>query len=488
MSKHLFHISHAALRWVAPLFLVAALALGSQVASAQPAGAPRSFADLAEKLSPAVVNISTSTKVSQRLDREFQRPDLPPGSPFEDFFDERTQRGPRKVMSLGSGFVIDPDGIVVTNNHVIDEADEVTVKFSDGTELEATVLGRDAKTDLAVLKVEPESPLPHVNWGDSDIMRVGDWVMAIGNPFGLGGTVTAGIVSARNRNINAGPYDDFIQTDASINKGNSGGPLFNLDGQVIGVNTAIFSRSGGSIGIGFSIPSAIAKNIILQLREFGETRRGWLGVRIQSVTPDIAESMDLDDPIGALVVGVDDDGPAKDAGIKVGDLIVGFDGKEVPTMRDLPRIVAETEIGKSVEIEIIRDGRRRTIEVGISRLEEAAITTEDDSSDQKTPESEIPSLGLTLSKLTAELRSRYNIADDVEGVVVVDVDPDSDALDKVRKGDVIVEVGSSVVTTPAEAIKKVDEMLERDPNKPVLLLLDRGGEPAFRSVRPKTPA
>jgi serine protease Do len=488
----LFHISHAALRWVAPLVLVTAVALGDQAANAQPADAPKSFADLAENLSPAVVNISTSTKVTQRLDREFSMPDLPPGSPFEDFFkeffDERQQQGPRKVMSLGSGFVIDPDGIVVTNNHVVEDADEVTVKFSDGTELEATVLGRDAKTDLAVLKVESESPLPYVNWGDSDNMRVGDWVMAIGNPFGLGGTVTAGIVSARNRNINSGPYDDFIQTDASINKGNSGGPLFNLEGQVIGVNTAIISPSGGSIGIGFSIPSAIAKNIILQLREYGETRRGWLGVRIQSVTPDIAESMDLDDPKGALVVGVEDDGPAKDAGIKVGDLIVGFDGKEVPTMRDLPRIVAETEIGKSVEVEIIRNGRRRMIEVGISRLEEAAITAEDDISDQKTPESETPSLGLTLSELTTELRARFEIADDVEGVVVVDVDPDSDAIDKVREGDVIAEVGYSSVKTPAEAIKKIDELLEKDPNKPVLLLLNRGGEPAFRSVRPKTPA
>jgi len=492
VPKHLFHTPHAALRWVAPLVLVAAVALGGQVAGAQPRDAPRSFADLAEELSPAVVNISTSTKVAQRLNREFSMPELPPGSPFEDFFkeffDERTQRGPRKVTSLGSGFVIDPSGIVVTNNHVIDGADEITVKFSDGTELDAIVLGRDAKTDLAVLKIEPDHPLPAVEWGESDDMRVGDWVMAIGNPFGLGGTVTAGIISARNRNINAGPYDDFIQTDASINKGNSGGPLFNLDGQVIGVNTAIISPSGGSIGIGFSIPSAIAKNVILQLREYGETRRGWLGVRIQSVTPDIAESMDLDHPMGALVVGVEDDGPAKDAGVKVGDLIVEFDGKEVPTMRDLPRIVAETEIGKSVEIEIIRDGRRRTIKVGISRLEEASITAEDDSSDQETPQSETPSLGLTLSNLTAELRTRYDIDDDVEGIVVVDVDPDSDAINKVREGDVIVEVGNATVNTPAEAIKAIDQLLDEDPNKPVLLLLNRGGEPAFRSVRPKTPA
>ena len=318
-------------------------------------------------------------------------PQFPPGSPFEEFFkdfferqrpggngdnDEGGNRPTRRVFSLGSGFVVDPSGIVITNNHVIAEADEITVIFSDNTRRKAEVLGRDAKTDLAVLQLKQEpgdGELPFVTLGDSDKSRVGDWVMAIGNPFGLGGSVTAGIISARSRNINAGPYDDFIQTDASINRGNSGGPLFNMDGEVIGVNTAIFSPSGGSVGIGFSIASNLAKPVIEQLREYGKTRRGWLGVRIQPVTDEIAESLALDEPRGALVASVFEPGPAAEAGFEPGDVILKFDGQEVPIVRALPRIVAETGIGKAVAVEVWRKGKMVTLSVKIGELKEDEV-------------------------------------------------------------------------------------------------------------------
>ena len=470
------------------------LALGSGLMMAAPAfdvearGAPESFADLAEKLSPSVVNISTTQKVEAASNRDVPMPNIPPGSPFEDFFkdffDDRNQQGPRKVQSLGSGFIIDSDGIVITNNHVIEEADEIVVILSDGTELDAELVGRDPKTDLAVLQVESKDPLPAVKLGDSDAIRVGDWVMAIGNPFGLGGTVTAGIVSARNRDINSGPYDDFIQTDASINRGNSGGPLFNMNGDVVGVNTAIISPSGGSIGIGFSIPASIAKGVIAQLREFGETRRGWLGVRIQAVTPDIAESMDMSEPAGALVAGVDEDGPAKKAGIEMGDVIVKFDGKEVPKMRDLPRIVAETGIGDAVDVELFRNGKRKTVKVKVERLDEGDQVAMLDSTKDEEDES-TKSLGLTLSTITDEQRQKFGLEDDVEGVLVTDIDFDSDAAEKVRPGDIIVEVGQQAVFSPKEVVERVNE-LTKDSDKPVLLLLNRRGEMTFRSVRPKT--
>jgi len=474
--------------------VVGVMALASGLVIATPAfevearGAPDSFADLAEKLSPSVVNISTTQKVQATANRDMPMPNVPPGSPFEDFFkdffEDRAQQGPRKVQSLGSGFIIDSDGIVITNNHVIEEADEIVVILSDGTELDAELVGRDPKTDLAVLQVESDSPLPAVKLGDSDAIRVGDWVMAIGNPFGLGGTVTAGIVSARNRDINSGPYDDFIQTDASINRGNSGGPLFNMDGDVVGVNTAIISPSGGSIGIGFSIPTSIAKGVISQLREFGETRRGWLGVRIQAVTPDIAESMEMSEPSGALVAGVDEDGPAKKAGIEMGDVIVKFDGKDVPKMRDLPRIVAETGIGNAVDVELFRDGKRQTVSVEIERLDEGDQVAMQDTSREEEDESK-KSLGLTLSSVTDDEIQRFGLEEDAEGVVVVEIDFDSDAAEKVRPGDIIVEVGQQAVFSPEDVVKRVNE-LTKDSDKPVLLLLNRGGEMTFRSVRPKT--
>lgn len=449
--------------------------------------APDSFADLTERLSPAVVNISTSQTVSGT---NAPIPDLPPGSPFEDLFrdfldpDKKGRRG-RRVSSLGSGFVIDPSGIVVTNNHVIAEADEVKVRLNDGTTLDAEILGKDPKTDIAVLKVESDKPLPFVPFGSSDKARVGDWVLAIGNPFGLGGSVSAGIISARNRDIQSGPYDDFIQTDAAINRGNSGGPLFNLQGQVIGVNTAIISPSGGSIGIGFSIPSALVEPVVKQLRDFGETRRGWIGVRIQTVTEEIAESVGLKKPSGAIVVEVTEDGPAEAAGLEQNDIILTFDGKEVPEMRELPRMVAATEIGKTVQIEVFRDGKtiRETIKVG--RLEEAekvAANSEEDEPEEEDSDAK-ESLGLTLSSLSRSARNRYDLDDDIRGVLITDVDPESSAAEKgIREGDVIVEVGQKEVKDPDDVIKRVNDIVASK-KKSVLLLLNRNGNLTFIAVK-----
>src|SRR6516225_805591 len=362
--------------------LAAAFAMALAFAAAQPAAArgPENIADVAEQVIDAVVNISTSQKVDSRISG---LPDLPPGSPMEEFFDEffKNRRGgrgggdnqdhaPHRVNSLGSGFIIDPSGLVVTNNHVIADADEINVILNDGAKLPAQLVGKDTKSDLALLRVKPEQPLKPVKFGDSDKLRLGEWVIAIGNPFSLGGTVTAGIVSARNRDIQSGPYDNYIQTDASINRGNSGGPLFNLDGEVIGVNTAIISPSGGSIGIGFAVPSNTAMPVIEQLRQFGETRRGWLGVRIQQVTDDIAESLSIKPARGALIAGVDDKGPAKPAGIAPGDVIVKFDGHDIKEMRDLPRVVADTPVGKQTPVIIIRKGKEETKTVTLGRLED----------------------------------------------------------------------------------------------------------------------
>ncbi len=340
------------------------LAAAVPLQSAEARGAPDSFADLAQQLLPAVVNISSSTSMQVARGNGPEIPLFPPGSPFEQFFKDfldrnhpggrpggpRGDQGPpspeRKMQSLGSGFIVDPSGLIVTNNHVIDGADEITVTLQDNTSLKATLIGKDERVDVALLRVKSDHPLPSVKFGDSDAERVGDWVLAIGNPFGLGGSVTAGIVSARGRDIRQGPYDDFIQTDAAINRGNSGGPLFNMNGDVIGINTAIYSPSGGSIGIGFSIPANMAKNVVAQLKDYGHARRGWLGVRIQQVTPDIAESLGLHDSSGAMVAGVNDGGPADKAKIRNGDIILKFNNQDVKEMRSLPRIVAETVIGQ----------------------------------------------------------------------------------------------------------------------------------------------
>src|ERR1700760_2134344 len=366
-----------------PLLAAACLGAASTVIAAPAlARGPEGIADVAEKVIDAGVNISTSQTVEAKGggDNRGAIPQLPPGSPFEEFFEDffKNRRGgkgggdlaPHKTNSLGSGFIIDTAGIVVTNNHVIADADEINVIMNDGTKIKADIVGIDKKTDLAVLKFKPPKPLTAVKFGDSDKLRLGDWVVAIGNPFSLGGTVTAGIVSAKNRDISSGPYDSYIQTDAAINRGNSGGPLFNLDGDVIGVNTLIISPSGGSIGIGFAVPSKTVVGVVDSLRQFGELRRGWLGVRIQQVTDEIAESLGIKPARGALVAGVDDKGPARPAGIEPGDVIVKFDGKDIKEMRDLPRVVADTPVGKEVPVLIIRKGQEQTKRVTLGRLDD----------------------------------------------------------------------------------------------------------------------
>src|SRR5262245_21339163 len=429
----------------------AAVALPALSTSAAARG-PDTIADTAEKVIDAVVNISTSQKVETRNSPLPQLPNDPQlDELFRDFFNRRgpggdpqnRERGPRRVSSLGSGFIIDPSGIVVTNNHVISEADEITVILNDGSRLKGELIGKDRKTDLALLRVKPDKPLKAVKFGDSEKLRLGEWVIAIGNPFSLGGSVTAGIVSARNRDINSGPYDNYIQTDAAINRGNSGGPLFNLDGEVIGVNTAIISPSGGSIGIGFAVPSKTVVGVLDQLREFGETRRGWLGVRIQQVTDEIAESLGIKPVRGALIAGVDDKGPAKPAGIEPGDVVVKFDGKDIKEMRDLPRIVADTPVGKDVPVVIIRKGKEQTKTVKIGRLEDGekqqpASLKKDEPAEKSVVQK---ALGLQLSNMTDDLRKRYKLKDNANGVVITGVDSNSAAADKrLKAGDVIVEV------------------------------------------------
>jgi serine protease Do len=473
-----------------------------------PRNAPMSFADLAERLSPAVVNISAATTVEAR---NRTLPQLPPGTPFEDLFEEffnrrgqgggpggpgaegnRTPQSPqqqRRSNSLGSGFVIDPSGIVVTNNHVIGEANDITVIFADGTRLKAEVIGKDSKVDLAVLRVKSDKPLPAVPFGDAEAIRPGDWVLAIGNPFGLGGSVTAGIISARGRNIDSGPYDNYIQTDASINKGNSGGPLFNMAGEVIGINTAILSPTGGSVGIGFAVPASTAVPIIDQLRQFGETRRGWLGVRIQNVDESTAEALGLGTARGALVAGIDEKGPAKPAGLEVGDVIVRFDGREVKDSRDLPRIVASTPVGKSVDVTIVRKGQELQRSVTLGRLEEGEAAQRQASVNPpagtapEAPNATRRVLGLELSGVTDELRKRYNIKDNVKGVVVTRVEPNSNAADKrIQAGEVIVEVGQEAVTNPAEVARRVEALKKEGRRSALLLVANAQGEVRFVAV------
>jgi serine protease Do len=460
----------------------AAVALPALSTSAAARG-PDTIADTAEKVIDAVVNISTSQKVETRNSPLPQLPNDPQlDELFRDFFNRRgpggdpqnRERGPRRVNSLGSGFIIDPSGIVVTNNHVISEADEITVILNDGSRLKAELIGKDQKTDLALLRVKPDKPLKAVKFGDSEKLRLGEWVIAIGNPFSLGGSVSAGIVSARNRDINSGPYDNYIQTDAAINRGNSGGPLFNLDGEVVGINTAIISPSGGSIGIGFAVPSKTAMPVIDQLKQFGETRRGWLGVRIQQVTDEIAESLKIAPPRGALVAGIDDRGPAKPAGIEPGDVIVKFDGKDIKEMRDLPRVVADTPVGKQVPVVVIRKGKEDTKTVTLGRLEDgekvavAAAPKDDGTADKPVVKK---TLGLELANMSDDLRRRYKIKDTVKGVVITGVDANSPASDKrLTPGDVIVEIAQEAVADTGDLQAKIDK-LKKDGRKSALLLV-----------------
>jgi serine protease Do len=448
---------------------------------------PESVAAIAEPLFAAVVNISTSQTVKGA--QGVPLPKVPKGSPFEEFFDDFFRKdgkpggSDRRVSSLGSGFVIDASGLVVTNNHVIEGADEITVIFTDGSKLKVDkVLGRDSKTDLALLKVTPKKPLAAVRFGRSDPLRVGDWVLAIGNPFGLGGTLTVGVVSAKQRDINSGPYDDYIQTDAAINKGNSGGPLFNMSGEVIGVNTAIISPTGGSIGIGFAVPSDAAVTVIDQLRQFGETRRGWLGVRIQSITDELAESLSLKDTRGALISGVTKDGPAEKAGLQREDVVVRFDGKDVLNSRTLPRLVAQTAIDQTVDIEVMRKGERRKLKITVGRLDEADKKVAAKPSDKPAASADTVSLvGLKMSPLTDELRRKFNIDKKVKGVVITEVDADSPALKKgMKPGDIIVEVTQEAVSTPDDVVQRANAV--RKAGRKVVLLGVQDPKGEFRFV------
>ena len=457
--------------------LLASMALmlaATQILRAQ--GMPNSFADLSDNVSPAVVNITTSTV----LNRPGDELNVPQGSPFDDLFKEfndRNRRGApepeRRGTALGSGFLISSDGYVVTNNHVIADADEIEIELRSGEKLTATVVGTDPRTDLALLKVEAATPLPYVNFGNSDEMRVGDWVLAIGNPLGQGFSVSAGIVSARGRTL-SGSYDDFIQTDAAINRGNSGGPLFNMAGEVVGVNTAILSPSGGSIGIGFSMASNVVSGVVDQLEQFGETRRGWLGVRIQNVTDDIADAIGLDQVAGALVTDVPD-GPAADAGIEAGDVILSFDGQPVADTRELVRQVATAPVGGSVPVIVFRDGETRTIGVVLGRLEEAVLASASGSNSPAPLEAPQFSIqGLLLGEATAEHRERFMIEEETNGVVILEVEEGSQAAEKgLRPGDVIVEVSQNSVSVPKDVVDRIEAA--RDAGRRSILLLVRSG-------------
>jgi serine protease Do len=472
--------------------LTASIVLAVSAASAK---GPDSLADIAAAVSDTVVNISATQTIEEK--RTGSQPQIEPGTPFDDLFEEffrRNQKGDqpparkreRKSSSLGSGFVIDPSGIVITNNHVIADAKDITVIFADGQKLKAEIIGKDAKVDVAVLKVKSDKVLKAAKFGDSDAMRVGDWVVAVGNPFGLGGTLTAGVISARNRNIDSGPYDNYFQTDAAINKGNSGGPLFNTAGEVIGINTAILSPTGGSIGIGFATPSATVVPIIDQLEKFGETRRGWLGVRIQNVDETIAESLNLGTPRGALVAGTDDKGPAKAAGLQAGDVIVKFDGIEVKESRDLPKIVAAAPIGKEVEVQLIRQGKQIVKTIKLGRLEDSerkvAAIGPNGAPDKRATALPVPRVfGMELSRLTEDTREKFAIKSTLSsGVVVTAVDPESVAADKrIKPGEVILEVDQEAVSDPAEVAKKMQALKSGSKKSALFLVANAQGEVRF---------
>ena len=459
------------------------------------AAGPVSVAPVAEKLIDAVVNISTSQTI--KGSEGVPLPRVPKGSPFEEFFDDffnkKGSSEDRKASSLGSGFVIDAkEGIIVTNNHVIDGADEIIANFNDGSKLKAELIGKDAKADLAVLKVKPgKKPLVAVPFGSSTKIKTGDWVMAIGNPFGLGGSVTLGIISAKQRDINSGPYDEFLQTDAAINKGNSGGPLFNMDGEVIGINTAIISPSGGSIGIGFAVPSDSAIVVVDQLRRFGEARRGWLGVKIRSITEDMVEALGLKEGIGALIEAVTLDGPAAKGGMLDGDIILKFDGREIANVRALTRAVAQTQIDKTVDVEVLRKSERKTLKIAVGRLVEDDKKTASNAPDPKKSvdrdppkdNPDAPVIGLKMAPLTDALRTKFNIDAKIKGVVVLEVDPQSAAAQKgVRAGDVIVEAAQEPVSVVAD-IAASGEKVKKAGRRAILLRVEGGrGDLRFVAV------
>ena len=464
---------------------VAAMAIAFAFAPALPrpaeaAGAPVGFADIAEQAITAYVDVQVRQVVAARQPQGGQQQ---PGGPFDqffrDFFDQAPNQPPadRSVNSQGSGFIIDRAGYIVTNNHVIDTATEVTVVMHDGTRLLAKVLGRDERADLAVLKVEAGRDLPALRWGNSDKARIGDWILAIGNPYGLGGTITAGIISARARNINAGPYDDFIQTDASINRGNSGGPLLNIDGEVVGVNTAIFSPNGASVGIGFSIPANLARPIVQQIIDFGRPRRGWLGIRVQTVTDEMAAALGLGRARGAMIGGVTEDGPAAKAGIQAGDVVLQFAGKEVADMQALPRLVAETPVDAVVDVQLVRRGEQKTLQVKVGELMDVAVAA---LTPPEAARNATQALGMSLTALTSALREQYGVATGTKGVLVTGVTPQTDAaLRRVQPGDVILEVGQREVTSPEEVLQMVDQTRAQNRSSVLILLRQRNGDMRF---------
>ena len=439
--------------------------------------APSSFSNLVEKLSPSVVNITTSSTVPNRQELN---PQLPPGSPFEDLFKDFMDRGQngaprrqRRGTALGSGFIISADGYVVTNNHVIENADQIEIEFFDGRFMEASVVGTDPKTDVALLKVKTKDKLRFVSFGDSNTSKVGDWVLAIGNPLGQGFSVSAGIISARGRAL-SGSYDDFIQTDAAINRGNSGGPLFNMDGEVIGVNTAILSPNGGSIGIGFSMSSAVVEKVVEQLKTFGETRRGWLGVRIQDVTEDVAEALGIEKTDGALVTDVPE-GPAKNGGLKSGDVIIEFDGRKIKDTRELVRIVGDSSVGKKVLVKVLRDGKEVALSVKLGRLEDNIASTQPVRKSSK----KVEFAGMTLSNVDREAAEEFGIDENIKGVVIVNVKQGSVADEKgLKKGDVIIQVNRVKISSTDE-LKKLNEEAKRAKKTSVLMLILRNGMRRF---------
>ncbi len=473
-----------------------ALAQPALVSSAEAREAPQSFADLVDKLLPTVVNIATTQNLPQQGPRLRDMPQLPPGSPFEElfkeFFNNRGEQQQRRGTSLGSGFIVDGEGYIVTNNHVIQGAEDITVILRDDTQLKAKLVGSDSRVDLAVLKVEPpnKKPLPAVKFGDSDKARVGDWVIAIGNPFGLGHSVTAGIISARGRALSNESLDDYLQTDAAINKGNSGGPLFNSDGEVIGVNTAIYSPSGTNAGLAFSIPSNLVKQVAEQLREFGRVRRGWIGVSYQSVTDDIADSFGLDHARGVLVANVVADGPAAKAGLKRNDIIVSFAGQDVADIRRFPRLVANSRVGSTVDVVVWRQGKDQTLKLKIAEQEEPEKQNASAQGSPKRPAepdhavtSTIEQLGLTLQKMSDQLREKYGLSDSAKGVVITKVTPNTPAAEKqLQAGDLILEVDQKAVTTPQE-VSEIVAKLQAQKKRSVLLFVERQGDPRFAALR-----
>ena len=455
-------------------------------AQTDPGVMPESFADLVEQVSPAVVNITTTAVVSQPTDQ--RGPMFPEGSPFDDLFRDfgfpgapggpggPGQNMPQRSNALGSGFVISADGFIVTNNHVIEGADEIEIEFYSGKRLPATVVGTDPKTDVALLKVESEDAIPFVKFGDSNASRVGDWVLALGNPLGQGFSASSGIVSARNREL-SGTYDDYLQTDAAINRGNSGGPLFNMKGEVIGVNTAILSPNGGSIGIGFSMTSNVVQKVVSQLQEFGETRRGWLGVKIQDVTPDMAEAMGLSAEGGAMVTDVPE-GPALDAGMLAGDVITEFDGQAVKDIRELVQRVADAPVGEPVDVIVQREGEPVTLEIVLGRRETAEGTASETDTAPEQPGSDTV-LGMTLGVLTPEIASQLQLPNGTQGLLVEETDPEGAAAEKgVMPGDLITGASQQKVTSLADLNARIDEAKEAG-RRSVLLLILRSGEPRF---------